>query len=207
MLTATLAAPSAGPLDQTHTRALTAAAARTQPIRKAARVASFNGWTTAIIAALSAVVTWFAFDLVGFLVTLALAIVAFNEFRGRKRLLAFDPLAATMLGWNQVGLLAMITAYCLWALYSNLLGSNTLEAQLKASPELGAAFGSLEGMDGFDGLYRQIVLALYGSVIALSAVFQGANAYYYFTRRRVIEDYVRETPEWVLELLRATRPA
>jgi hypothetical protein len=203
MLAATPAPPTDGPLDPTHARAVAAAAARTKPIRKAARVANFNGWTTAIIAALSTAVTLFTFDLVGLLVTLALAIVAYNEFRGRKRLLAFDPAAATMLGWNQLGLLAMIVVYCLWALYSNLLGSNSLEAQLEASPELGAAFGSLGNMDGFDGIYRQIVVVLYSSVIALSAVFQGGNALYYFSRRRVVEDYVRETPEWVRDIQRA----
>jgi hypothetical protein len=203
MLAATPAPPIDRPLDQTHAQVVAAAAARTKPIRKAARVANFNGWSTAIVAALSAVVTLFAFDLVGLVVTLALSVVAYNEFRGRKRLLAFDPAGATLLGWNQVGLLAMITVYCVWALYSNLAGSNSLEAQLKASPELGAAMGSLGGTDGFESVYRQIVIVLYGSVIALSAVFQGANAFYYFTRRRVIEDYVRETPEWVRDIQRA----
>ena len=49
-------------------------------------------------------------------ITLGLSIVAYNEFRGRKRLLNFDPSAATMLGWNQLGLLAMIVVYCLWML-------------------------------------------------------------------------------------------
>jgi hypothetical protein len=193
--------PSDGPLDQTHARAVAAAAARAQPIRKAARVAAFNGWTMALMAALSAPFALFSVE--GLLVFAGLVVVAYNEFRGRRRLLAFDPTATTMLGWNQLGLLAMITAYCLWALYSNLLGSNTLEAQLKASPELGAAFGSLGDMDGFDGLYRQIVVVLYGSVIALSAVFQGGNALYYYSRRKIVEDYVRETPEWVRDIQRA----
>ncbi len=201
MLAATPAPPNDRPLDQTHARAVAAAAARTQPIRKAARVAAFNGWSLALMAALSAPFALFSVD--GLLVFAGLAIFAFNEFRGRKRLLAFEPAATTMLGWNQLGLLAMITLYCLWALYSNLLGSNSLEAQLKASPELGAAFGSLGNMDGFDGLYRQIVIVLYVSVIGLSALFQGANALYYFTRRAVVEDYVRETPEWVREIQRA----
>jgi hypothetical protein len=47
---------------------------------------------------------------------------------------------------------------------------------------------------------RQITLLLYGSVIALSALFQGLNAVYYFTRRKYVTAYLAETPEWVREL-------
>ena len=42
------------PLTATHRRELTAARDRSKVIRKAARVAAFNGWSTAAIAALSA---------------------------------------------------------------------------------------------------------------------------------------------------------
>ena len=136
-----------------------------------------------------------------------LSFVAWNEFRGRQRLLDFDPAGAAILGWNQLGLLAMIIVYCVWALYSGLVGSGTLEAQLEANPELGAALGSLEGMEGFGELYQTIVVALYSSVIVLSVILQGANAIYYFTRRKLVENYVRETPAWVLDLQRATRSA
>jgi hypothetical protein len=138
---------------------------------------------------------------VGFLATVVLAVVAWNEFRGRKRLLAFDPSSATLLGWNQVGLLAAIVAYCLWMLYTSLTGGNPL-AELKASPEMGEVLG-VEGR-GFDALYRQIVVGFYGLVILLSVIFQGWNAIYYFTRRRHVEEYLAQTPTWVRELQRAT---
>ena len=59
-------------------------------------------------------------------------------------------------------------------------------------------------LDDFDDLYRQIVLALYGSVIVLSVIFQGGNAIYYFTRRSTIEAYVSETPAWIRDLQSAT---
>ena len=104
------------PLTAAHRRELAAARDRSKVIRKAARVAAFNGWTTAAIAALSAM--FLLFDRSGWAIamTLGLSIVAYNEFRGRKRLLNFDPSAATLLGWNQLGLLAMIVVYCLWSL-------------------------------------------------------------------------------------------
>ena len=199
----TNASTSDGPLTEAHQHELARARERSTTVRKAARVASFNGWVTAIIAAFSALFTILFFSMVGLLVTLGLALVAYNEFRGRKRLLAFDPSGATLLGRNQLGLLTLILVYCVWALYSGLYGANTVEAQLRANPDLSSAIGSVEG---FDALYRLIVVALYGSVIVLSILFQGANAIYYFTRRRHVERYLRETPEWVVKLQRATTP-
>ena len=187
------------PFSESHQRALAAARDRAEPIRRASRVATFNAWTTAILAALSA--PFALFGVAGLLVFAALALVAWNEFRGRRRLLAFDPAGATILGWNQLGLLGMITLYCVWALYSNLWGGGSIEAQLKANPQLGPAIGSVQG---FDDLYRSIVIVLYGSVIVLSAIFQGGNALYYFSRRKYVEAYVRETPQWVVDLRQAT---
>ena len=187
------------PLTEMHHRALAAATERGKPIRRAGRVATFNAWTTAILAALSA--PFAVFSLAGLLVFAALAAIAWNEFRGRRRLLELDPAGASILGRNQLGLLAMIIIYCMWALYSNLWGGGSIEAELRANPQLGAAIGSVQG---FDELYRTIVVVLYGSVIALSAVFQGANALYYFSRRKYVARYVRETPAWVIDLKRAT---
>src|SRR3954451_8547255 len=104
------------PLSVTHRRELSAARDRAKTIRKAARVAAFNGWTTAAAAAFSAMFLLFDRSPAAIAITLGLSIIAYNEFRGRKRLLNFDPSAATMLGWNQLGLLAAIVAYCLWML-------------------------------------------------------------------------------------------
>jgi hypothetical protein len=33
-------------------------------------------------------------------------------------------------------------------------------------------------------------------------VFQGVNAIYYFTRRRHVEAYIAQTPEWIRDLQR-----
>jgi hypothetical protein len=191
-----------GPLTTEHHHELWLAGERVKPIRKAARVASFNVWATGIIAALSA--PFALMSLTGLLVTVGLSAVAYNEFRGRKRLLQFDPSAAAILGWNQLGLLAMITVYCLWMVYTGLAGGSSLAAELKGFPDLEAALGST---DEVEDLYQLVLLGLYGTVIALSVVFQGLNALYYFTRRRCIEAYVRETPPWVLDVQRTTTPA
>lgn len=188
-----------GPLTQQHHQQLAIANKRARQIRNAAQVASFNGWTIAILAALSA--PFALFGVAGLLVTAGLAVVAYNEFRGRKKLRKFDPSASTLLGWNQIALLAMIVGYCLWMLYSTRAGDSDLVRELKAIPDLGAALGS---RGNIEQLYNHLVDLVYGSVIALSVILQGLNAAYYFSRRKLIETYLKETPAWVLDVQRAT---
>jgi hypothetical protein len=183
------------PLSAALRRELVAAREREKPIRKAARVAAFNGWTTAVVAALSA--PFAVFDHSSFPLTVALAIVAYNELRGRRQLLNFDPRAATLLGWNQLGLLMVIVVYCLWSLWGNLGETGALSAELQAYADLDSALGT---SGGFEGLYRTVTLAMYGGAVGLSVLFQGGNALYYFTRRRRVDDFVAETPQWIREV-------
>ncbi|HRX80788.1 MAG: hypothetical protein H6821_05085 [Planctomycetaceae bacterium] len=201
MSVATLAEPVSGPLAAEHHHELALANERSKKIRKAAGVAAFNGWMTGIFAVTSA--PFAPFSIVGFLITAGLAVVAYNEFQGRKRLLQFDESAPRFLGWNQVGFLSMIIVYCLWMIFTGLTGEGPFAAEVAAKPELAQVLDSVEG---FDYIYKMIVLALYGTVIVLSVIFQGWNAYYYFGRRQHVEDYVRETPAWVLDVQRATAP-
>jgi hypothetical protein len=184
-----------GPLSAEHHRELTLATERAKPVRRAARVAAFNGWATAAIAAISAPFALFSRS--GLLVFAGLSVVAFNEFRGRDRLLRFKPQAAMLLGWNQIGLLAIVVAYCLWAIYTNLTGASSLSAELQAYSELESSLGP---MNDIETLARQLIVAFYGSVVALSVVFQGINSLYYFTRRKHVEAYVANTPTWIREL-------
>jgi hypothetical protein len=185
------------PLSVTHRRELADARDRAKTIRKAARVAGFNGWTTAAAAVFSGMFLMFDRSFLSIAITLGLSIVAYVEFRGRKQLLNFDPSAATMLGWNQVGLLAMIIAYCVWQLSassSEAMGALSNQMDSATKQEMLNMVGDLEG------LYKKATLAMYGGVIVLSILFQGGNAIYYFTRRRHIEDFIAETPQWIREV-------
>lgn len=201
MTTATLAPVSDGPLAQEHRRELALANQRAKKIRKAAGVAAFNGWATGIFAALSA--PFALFSIAGLFVTVGLSVVAYNEFQGRKRLLRFDPLSPALLGWNQVGLMALIVLYCLWMLFAGLTGAGPFAGEMQTNPELAGALGSLSQFDEF---YKVLVVAVYGTVIVLSVIFQGLNALYYFTRRKHVEAYVQETSEWVLDLQQMMTP-
>jgi hypothetical protein len=184
-----------GPLTAEHHRELALARQRSKSIHKAARVAAFNGWATAAVALLSA--PFALFSISGAMVFIGLSVVAYNEFRGRKRLSQFNPSAATFLGWNQLGLLAIVVGYCLWALHANLNEASSVSAELATFSELETALGSPEQ---FETLARQIVFLFYGSVIAAGVLFQGLNAIYYFSRRKHIDAYIADTPEWIRQL-------
>ncbi|MCS7469212.1 hypothetical protein NZK35_21385 [Stieleria sp. ICT_E10.1] len=188
MDTEPIASPSGGPLNEDHYRELLAATNLIKPIRRAARVAAFNGWTVGFIAALSFPFAFFALD--GLAITVGLSAVCFLELWGRRKLLKLDPSATTWLGWNQVGFLALIVAYCLWM----LLGE---APDISANPELSRLLGS----DG-QQLYQALNLTVYGGVIVLSVIFQGGNAIYYFTRRRYLMAYQQQTSPWVREFFK-----
>ena len=195
MADVTLTSEPDKPLSQSQMREVGAARDRAGKIRNAAAVAKFNAWMTGIVAACSA--PFALFSLSGFFVTVVLSLVTYNEFKGRRRLLQFDRKSTAFLGWNQVGLLALIILYCTWMLGVGLTSEGPFSAELKANPELQALFDSpLE----LDQSYRLLVVAVYGTVIVLSIVFQGLNALYYFSRRKYVEAYLHDTPEWVLHL-------
>jgi hypothetical protein len=191
--------PPAGPLSAEHHQQIASAQTRGAKIRAAARVAAFNGWVTGGVALLS--VPFAPFSIAGFLVAVGLCVVAYNEFRGKRLLLAFDPQAASLLGWNQVGFLGLITAYSLWMIFDAFTGAGPFTKEFQQYPELQKALGSAEQ---FQQLYRLVILAIYGTVIALSTVFQGFNAFYYFSRLSHLQAYLRETPGWIVEMQRAT---
>jgi len=199
--TATIAPASDGPLTQEHRHELALANERAKKVRKAAGVATFNGWATGIFAALSA--PFALFSIAGFLITVGLSVIAYNEFQGRKRLLRFDPSAPVLLGWNQVGLMTLIIVYCLWMLFVSCASAGPFAAQVETNPELADAAGSL---NQFDQLYKGIAAIVYGTVIVLTVIFQGLNALYYFTRCKHVKAYVQETPEWVLDIQRIMTP-
>ena len=191
------AAEPVAALTPTQRHELEAARVRAKPIRRAAGVAAFNGWSMAILAVCSA--PFVIFGPVNLVIAAGLGVLAWNELRGRRRLLAFDPQAPALLGWNQLGLLALVSCYCLWQIAMSLLGGSELAKEIDAHPEWRNLFGTGEEFDAFVGL---IAVVFYSLVIAISVAAQGLNAWYYFSRRKNVEDYLRETPSWVVELQR-----
>ncbi len=175
-----------GPLSPEQQRQLAQANQRARKVLSAARVATFNGWTIGSIAGFS--LLFGLFSRTALVMGIAMGIVAWNEFRGRALLRAFDPAGPRLLGKNQLGFLAVIVGYCLWSIYTTATGQN-------------AELAEIETMIGpVSDLARDLTVMVYGVVLLLSVVFQGLNARYYFARERLVREYLQRTPDWVVTL-------
>jgi len=154
----------------------------------ATKVATVNGWSIGIFAAIT-----IAFGLMSptaLVLGLGMAVVARNEFKGRSMLRAIDPAGARLLGRNQIGLMSLIVAYCLWSIYRTYVFPD-----LQIQQEL-----ALVGVA--PATVRTLTVAVYAGVILASVLAQGLNARYYFVRVQRVEAYLESTPDWVVELQR-----
>ena len=103
------------PLSPSQQEDFAQAGERARKILAAAKVATFNGWTLGVFAAIS--LLFGLFSMTGFIVGICLAVVAWNEFRGRGLLRRFDLRGLKLLVRNQIALMSLVVAYCLWSMY------------------------------------------------------------------------------------------
>ena len=179
------------PLSPEQKEALALASERSKKILGAGKVAAFNGWTLGVIGGLS--ILSGLFSLTGFVVGVLIAIVAWNEFRGRALIRKLEPAGPILLAKNQVGLMGVVIAYCVWSMYVTVASPSSELAELDEVFELLP-----------EGLVTDLTLLVYGTVIAVTLIVQGLNARYYFARIELLRDYLDETPGWILDMQRTT---
>jgi hypothetical protein len=161
----------------------------------------FNASTLAVFSGCSLLMSLLGlmfgeFDIIGLGMGGGLALLAWNEFRGRAMLRRFELQSCHALGWNQVILMTMVIVYSAWMIGTALWGPGVYDEAIAAESTLAGPLGSI------NDLYKMIAIAIYGGLIVGTLLFQGLNALYYFTRRKHLEAYLSETPQWVLELQR-----
>lgn len=176
------------PLSRDQLDALAGALARAGKILRAARLAAFTGWTLLAIGILSLLVSLFSVK--GILVGCALLAVAWNELEGRKMVLRFDPGGARRLAHNQLWFLGVIVLYCVWSVYW---------ARFHPAPEVAQVEELLELGPGF---VANATAAFYGLVLVVGVAYQLATYRYHTARIRMVEEYVAETPPWIMEVQR-----
>ena len=188
----------AGQTNQSHSLSpaqiaeLAEAQTRAKKIRRAAGTAIFNTWTVGIFAAPSLVMG--IFDLPTFLIGAGLAIVAFNESRGARMFRRIDLGAPRLLGFNQIGLGAILVVYGIYGVVSTMSGPSYYEEQIMSMPQLAPT------LEPLGELYQLISILVYGCIIVISIIFQGLTAWYYFSRSRIMRAYVEQTPTWILDV-------
>ena len=178
--------------EQLH--AISQARRQGRKIRRAAGVAALSGWTMAVFAFIT--LLGGLFSLVSLILGVGLSIVSYYELRGAKRLRAFDDTAPIHLGFNQIALCAIIVLYCSWGMWQAVFSPSPYDSYLAAGGD------TAELIKPIDDLNRAITSAFYAFILCVTVVIQGLGALYYFTRRRHVVAYLRNTPEWVIGMLR-----
>ena len=186
------------PLGEADYSLIRQAARRRRAIGGAARTALVSSVVSLLVGFvyLPLACLWPSWD--GILVAAGVCVVGLVEYKGYRRMRRADPSAARFLGRNQLAFLGLILFYCVVQLVT-FTPEKAKAASL--SPE---AWSQLEAMpDTMKDINRWMSLAtygFYGLLIVLSVLSQGGLSLYYFTRRRHLEDFHRQTPPWVRRL-------
>jgi hypothetical protein len=147
------------------------------------------------ITMLGAFMSWW-----GLILGLGMGVVAYVEFNGAARLRKLDPTAAKMLALNQLFLGALLLSYAVYSLWMARYGAGPFAETIAQNPELKSM------LPGFEDLARLIYYLMYGTLAAVAIFVQGGNALYYLSRRKYIEAYIQQTPQWIRDAQRAGMP-
>lgn len=134
---------------------------------------------------------------------LCLAGLAYNEERGRRQLMELLPRAARSLALNQLALLLLVLFYCGYQALAIWTEPEPFEALAESSAEVSDALELLKGQGNNSSELlewaRSAALVAYGVSAAVSLLVQGLIAYYYESRRSVIE-VLAKAPAWARPL-------
>ncbi len=182
-----------GPLEERHFAMVRQATQRHKVVEKMIRRTKSAATVTLVLAvgAIGASIIWPGWENV--LAATVLCGVGAVELWGYYQIRQARSWAATVLGGNQLALLAVIAAYC-----TVQMAAFSPE---QLSSELQSQFGGLPGMQRMlDQWSPMLTYGFYGLIILISVGFQGGTARYYFRGRSHIEAFNQETPAWIRRL-------
>ena len=188
--------PASNPLSYQNMQELAAAKAGGKKVRRAIRVALFDGWTLAFFACLT--VLFSIGSLPSMMMGVVLGGIAAIELYGASRLRKLDPIACKILGFNQLALAGLIIAYALSQLVPMMMGHSALPAEVTSDP----ATAQLLSSSGYGQMINSIYMAYYGGLIAFAICSMGGLSLYYFTRTRHIRSYLQQTQQWIIDMQR-----
>lgn len=200
------AGPARGPLSEADLVQLERAAVRLRSLRRAVTLARFHALSMFALALLC--VPFAVFDRSTVFVALVLAASGASELRGARLLAALDARGPRWLGGQQLALLAAIAVYCAAAIHTGLATDSVSAELARSHPDLaqmldGEGRAQTEQLVGaIDGAYRAAVIGFYLTVLLASALYQGAAAYFHFSRAALLRAHVSATPAWVHEAMR-----
>ncbi len=177
-----------------HMAALSEANQNFAKIRRTLFVATFDGWSVAVFAALTFVCGIGDWQVM--LLGLAMGAVAYVELTAVSRLRRLNPTVIRWLWINQVALGSAIIIYAISQLLAAANGPGPFAAKI-GEPALNKM------VDTYGPLVNQLTQAIYFGVIAAAIFMQGGLALYYHTRGPHVQRYLEQTPAWILTMQRA----
>jgi hypothetical protein len=193
---------SSSPLDEAQLAVLVQARAARRKLRFASFIALSNVIGLGTFAFLSLALGLLELSLSP--IGLALALLAWNEARGRRLLLEGDAGAPRRLAFNQLALLGCVLLHCVYSAFMAWTGPTLLDTVLLADPTLpdlldGAASGAGTSLDELSRWGRMAALVIYGGVAFGSAAVQGLTALYYSSLKPAVAA-LAALPAWAREL-------
>lgn len=151
-------------------------------LRRVTRIARVNGWSVCAVAGLGLLLALLMGDAVGAGVALCALGSGAMELHGRRRLLQKEETGATWLVRSQLYLLGVVLTYAV----GRLLSFDAEVALASLTPEMEAILKE-NGLSRADlvPLLQLMFRALYGSVIAVTLLYQGGMAFYYRRKGRI----------------------
>jgi hypothetical protein len=193
----------ASPLSEADMAAIRRAIVLRAPLTRAGRIARTSAITTLVIAACTLPCLLLGPSLSILIITAGLAVVGVIDYRASRQMLQAKPGTHSVLCRNQLCLLGVIVLYCgiQMATFSteearNAALSPETRSQLVALPDMQQSIDNI--VDKWAAVFHY---GLYGAFILLSVLCQGGLAFYYFTRRRSIEQFNASTSLWIRRLL------
>jgi hypothetical protein len=163
-------------------------------LRRLAGYATFDGWSLAIVGALTLSCGGYG-SAMGLLISFVLLGAGIFEIRSVHDLRRLKSSAISRMACNQLVLAAAIIVYAVISLIQSRHGGGTTNEIEQALAQAGAT----------DDIHDQLSTAtetLCGGLIAVAMLVQGSTAIYYFSRQKHFQKYLTETPDWIQQMQR-----
>jgi hypothetical protein len=175
---------------------LTMASAAWTKLRKLAAYASFDGWSLILLGALSLVCFGHG-SVIDLLLSFALLGTGLFELSSVRQLRRLKPSAITHLAYNQLVLAAALILYSIVSLVQSHGSGGGISLELdQALAQIGAS--SSDAKDQLSAAVEILCTAL----MAFALLVQGGTALYYFSRRKHLQRYLEQTPDWIQQMQR-----
>ena len=174
---------------------LAAATARWRKLRRLAAYGAVDGWSLAIFGALTLICGGYG-SAAGLMVSFALLGSGIFEIYTVRQLRRLNPSAVIRMASNQLVLAAALILYGLINLFQSRHGGGLPAEIQQALAQAGASGG-----DANDQV-SDIMQVFYLILIAFALLVQGGTALYYLSRRKHLQRYLEQTPDWIQQMQR-----